>query len=352
MVSLKRAASSLVAVALASVVAGAPPHTQEYVFSTRTPGGGGAWDYAIVDPHDSRLYLAQGGVTALDLESGAITTALVKGKMTHGVAALGDGSVAVDDAATKTITIFKGSTGEVLGTIPTAAENPVDGVHALDALVLEPQSGLLVAINGESGLMVLADVQRHSVVGTVRLEGEPEYAAADGSGRVYVNLEKHESAEIVAVDVPARKVSAHIPLHGCEGPTGLAYDRETDLLMSVCENGVAKFIRAGNAQEVASLTVGKGADAIMFDARRRRAFVPGAESGTLSIIAVRSATDIAVIQTLPTQRGTRLGAVDSATGKVYLPTAKFGPPVAPNPFPSVIPGTFAVLVVSPSSAAP
>jgi hypothetical protein len=85
----------------------------------------------------------------------------------------------------------------------------------------------------------------------------------------------------------------------------------------------------------------------MFDPQRRLVFVPAADSGTLSVIAVRSATDISVVQTLPTQVGTRLGAVDVSSGRVYLPTAKFGPPVPPSPYPSVVPGTFEILVVAP-----
>ena len=55
---------------------------------------------------------------------------------------------------------------------------------------------------------------------------------------------------------------------------------------------------------------------------------------------------ITIIQTLKTPRGTRLGAVDPATGTVYLPAAKFGPPIAPIPYPSVVPGSFGILVVS------
>jgi DNA-binding beta-propeller fold protein YncE len=340
----------LMAAALAVAEAAAPVRASahEYVLSARITGPGGAWDYAVVDDSNSRLYLAQQGVTALDLGSGELTHGLLKGGMTHGLAPLGDGSVAVDDAVTKTITVFNGATGQVRATINTARDNPVAGVHALDALVREPKTGQLAAVNGESGLLLLVDLERQSVVGTVKIGGKPEYAAADGVGRIYINVSRDEKAEIVAVDVLARKVVGHIPLLGCEEPTGLAYDREADLLMSVCDNGIAKFIRAGNAEEVASLPVGKGADAIMFDPRRRRAFVPGAESGTLSIIAVRSASDIAVVQTLDTQRGTRLGAVDSATGKVYLPAAKFGPPVPPSPYPSVVPGSFVILVVAPA----
>jgi len=70
------------------------------------------------------------------------------------------------------------------------------------------------------------------------------------------------------------------------------------------------------------------------------------------VIAVRSNSDIALVQTLKTQTGTRLGAVDSDTGRVYLPSAKFGPPKPPIPYPSVLPGTFEFLVAAPTVAAP
>jgi hypothetical protein len=320
-----------------------------YAVTNRISGSGRAWDYAVIDETSSRLYLAQQGVTVLELKTGKLTTGLVSGKMTHGVAVLGDGTLAVDDAATKTVTVFNGTDGSIVATIPTADVNPVNGGHALDAILLEPTSGLVVAINGESGLLVLIDVHQTKVVGTISIGGHPEFAVANGKGRVYVNVEGKKSSEIVAVDIAARKVVQKIPLKDCEGPTGLAYDQGNDLLISVCgDNGVTKFIHAADGHEAASIKVGKGADAVMFDPRRHLAFVPSAEKGTLSVIAVRSAADIAVVQTVTTQKGTRLGAVDTSSGRVYLPAAQFGPPVPPIPYPSVVPGTFEILVVAPN----
>jgi DNA-binding beta-propeller fold protein YncE len=206
-----------------------------------------------------------------------------------------------------------------------------------------------MAINGGAGLALLIDIKQAKVVGTISIGGEPEFAVADGKGKIYINVGHDKSSEIVGVDVGSRKVVQKIPLKGCEGPTGLAYDQGNDLLISVCgDNGVTKFIRAAGGHETKSLNVGKGADAVMFDPQRHIAFVPSAENGNLSVIAVRSAADIAVVQTVTTQKGTRLGAVDSASGRVYLPAAKFGPPVPPIPYPSVLPGTFEVLVVAPN----
>ena len=55
---------------------------------------------------------------------------------------------------------------------------------------------------------------------------------------------------------------------------------------------------------------------------------------------------IALLQTLSTEKSTRLGAVDVRTGRLYLPSAKLGPPIPPHPWPSAVPGSFHVLVVS------
>jgi DNA-binding beta-propeller fold protein YncE len=319
-----------------------------YSIAAHLPGSGGAWDYAVVDEHSGRLFLAQAGVTALDLKTNAITTGLVAGKMTHALATLGDGTLAVDDSQTKVITIFEGSSGKILSTISTANDNPVSGIHALDAMVLEPKTGLLIAINGESGLVMLIDVKKSGVVGTVAVGGHPEFAAADGTGKVYINVNRGKVSEIVELDIASRKVVKRIPLDGCEEATGLAYDQADNIVLSVCDNGILKAFDEVAGRVVASIAVGRGADAVMFDSVRRRAFVAGGEDGTLSVIAVRSNRDIAVLQNLSTQKGTRLGAVDIDSGRVYLPSAKFGPPKPPIPYPAVLPGTFGFLVAAPN----
>jgi DNA-binding beta-propeller fold protein YncE len=254
----------------------------------------------------------------------------------------------VDDSQTKVITVFEGQTGKVLSMIPTAEFNPVNGLHALDALVLEPKTGLLIAINGESGLLLLVDVRGSRVVGTISAGGHPEFAAADGTGRLYVNVNRDKSSEIATVDIASRAVVKHVALAGCEGATGLAYDEVEKLVMSVCDNGILAVFDVTSGRICASIAVGRGADAVMFDSKRRRAFVASGDDGRLSVIAVKNANHVAVMQTLTMPAGTRLGAVDIGSGRLYLPSAKFGPPEPPIPYPAVVPGTFEFLVVSPN----
>jgi hypothetical protein len=338
----------LTALCLGPINAGSAESTPAYSVVSEIPGAGDSWDYAVIDEQAERLYLAQEGVTALDLKTNKLTTDLLAGKTTHGLTVLGDGLVAVDDSADRTVKVFEGVSGKIVATIPTEKDNPVKGHHALDAMVLEPKSGLVVAINGDSGLLILIDVKQAKVIATVSIGGKPEFAAADGKGVLYVNVNQGKKSEIVAVDIVARKITAHIALKGCVEATGLAYDQADHLLISVCGNGMAKFIRADTGVEAATIPVGRGADAVMFDEQRHRAFIPSAADGKMSVIAVGSPSDVAKVQTVATQGGTRLGAVDVNTGKVYLPAAKFGLPVPPNPYPSVISGSFKIFVVAPN----
>jgi DNA-binding beta-propeller fold protein YncE len=339
-------ASACTATALCQA-GGTTAETAGYSITGHIAGTGGSWDYAVIDPDGARLYLAQAGVTAVDLGTNAITTGLVAAAVTHGLASVGGGILAVDDSQSKTVTLFDGITGRIESTIPTSKFNPVSGHHALDALVLEPKTGELVAVNGESGLLLLIDVKDSRVVGTISVGGHPEFAAADAKGQIYINVNRGETSELEAVDIPSRAVTRRIPLAGCEGATGVAYDRADQLVLSVCDNGFLKIIDATTDRVLASIPVGRGADAVMFDSKRRRAFVASGDAGTLSVIAVRGADDVALVQTLPTQIGTRLGAVDIESGRVYLPSAKFGPPKPPIPYPTVLPGSFEILVVSP-----
>jgi DNA-binding beta-propeller fold protein YncE len=222
------------------------------------------------------------------------------------------------------------------------------GFHDPDFLAIEPKSGLIVVVNGDSGELVLVDAKpldQPAIVGKIQVGGALETAAADGTGSLYVNVVS--SNEIAVVDVAAKKVGARLPLKKCEEPTGLIFDEHDGLLIAACDNGVVKFIDAKSGRDVKTLKVGKGPDAVIFDAARHLAFIPSGEAGTLSIIAVRGAADIALVGTVPTQLGARTGALDPKTGRLYLPTAKFNPPTPEFPFPHAIEGTFEVLVVAP-----
>ncbi len=103
-----------------------------------------------------------------------------------------------------------------------------------------------------------------------------------------------------------------------------------------------KVLDARSGAELATVAVGAGADAVIYDATAHRAFVPSAIDGLLTVVAVQGAQDIHVLEQVHTQIGTRTGAIDPQTGTLYLPAARLGP-IDKLGWPEALPGTVELL---------
>ncbi|MFI4976047.1 MAG: YncE family protein [Caulobacterales bacterium] len=332
---------------LAGIAAGAllllPPAVQAdsaapaYAVTDRLAIPDGGFDYVSFDPVLRRIYVSRGdGVTALDVDSGKLTGHFADGARTHEPLPVNGGrQVLLTNGGTNSARLLDAANGALVADIPTA-EKP-------DAAIFDPASGLVLVMT-HSGAITLVDPKSQKPVGAIAVGGALEFAAADGHGHAWVNVE--DTGDLVALDVGGQKVAARYPLKGCTGPSGLAYDDATGLLVVACANNVAKIIKAADGSEVASLAIGAGPDSVILDAGRRLAFVPCGRDGVISVIALRGPTDVAVAATITTQRGARTGAVDPKTGKLYLPTATYTMPEGGGR-PQPTPGSFQLLVVSP-----
>lgn len=207
------------------------------------------------------------------------------------------------------------------------------------------KTGLVVVLNHRGGTATLVNAKRPTGVESIKIGGELDFGVADGDGLVYVNVtSKHE---IAVLDIPSGKVTSTIELSGCVEPSGLAYDAADKYLISVCDNRVVKIVRSSDKQDMDTLKTGKGSDGVIFDADRKLALVPAGEDGKLSVIGFDDHHSPKIVQTLTTQKGTRLGGLDPKTGRLYLPRAKMGPPVPPDPWPTTVPGSVQFMVVGP-----
>lgn len=344
----------------ATASAAGTPVTQ-YAIVGRIPGPPDvvAWDYATIDSRAGRLYVAtlrsrsatgfRGGITAVDLRSGKVTASLVKDAMPHEVVILNSGVAAAADAANNSVLFFNKITGRIVARVHTGESPNRNGWHDPDSLLRDPETPLIIAVNHDSGTLVLVNLVQHSVVGRIRVGGVLEAGAAGAHGTVFVNIAS--KGAIAVVNVRRRRLVRELPMNKCREPTGIAFDRADRLIISVCSNGIAKFIDADSGTEIAGIPVGKGADGVSYDNQRRVAFIAGGLSGTLSVIRVTDRHDIALIQSLRIPIGTRLGALDEADGRLYLPSARYDLS-APRlhlrglpPLPRVVPGSFALLVV-------
>lgn len=297
------------------------------------PGPDGGWDFASVDSAQRRLYIAHGdAVMSVDLDTGAVNPRLIGGERLHSVALLPGGRALVTNGGDNTATLFTEATGDIIASIPTGA--------GPDAAIFDPWSGLALVMDGRGGEITLIDPKAATAVGDIQVGGKLEFAAADGKGKAFVNIEDRD--EIAVIDIAARKVAARYPLTGCESPTGLNIDPATGTFIAACANHIAVALDAKDGKIVATPPIGGRPDAVIFDPGRGLFFIPCGE-GSLAVIAATGTPRI--VDTIPTAIGARTGALDAKTGKLYLPTADFGAVPAGQERPAIIPGTFRILVV-------
>jgi hypothetical protein len=81
----------------------------------------------------------------------------------------------------------------------------------------------------------------------------------------------------------------------------MAYADTADVVLSVCANKMLKVLDARSGAELQTVAVGAGADAVIYDSATKRAFVPSAIDGLLTVLAVNGPKDVQVLEQVPTQ---------------------------------------------------
>jgi YVTN family beta-propeller protein len=289
-----------------------------------------------VDPVDQRVYVGRpDGVTAIDLKSGKAMDRIVPGQRVHAALAIpGTHEVISTNGGANNATLFDGRTGKVRATIPTGTKP--------DAAAFDPATRTVWVMNPGSGDVTVVDPASARVLATVPVGGSLELGVADGAGRMYVNIEDRN--EVAVIDTRNRKLVSRFKLQGCDGPTGIAYDPAAREIVSACGENAVAIVSAPDGRQIARLPIGKGADGAAFDAKRGLALVPGGRDGNITLIRMGAAPK--VVGQVATAVSARTIAVDPASGRAYLPSAKLAPaPAGERPKP--VPGSFRVLVVAP-----
>ena len=320
-------------------------HAQQYkvTHSIPIPGDWG-WDYLLADGANRLLYVSHGTqVELLDLDSEKVVGKIDGMQRIHGIALAPEFSRGfISDGGADQVVVFDMKTHAVLDKVK-AGTNP-------DGILYDPASKRVFAFNGRSSDATAIDAASGKVAGTIPLGGKPEFPVTNGKGSVYANIE--DKSEIVKIDPQGLKVVARWSVAPCEEPSGLAIDAANDRLFAVCDNQKMVVVDAGAGKVVTTVPIGDGPDAAAFDPDSKLAFSSNG-SGTLSVVKQEGADKYSVAQTVTTEKSARTMALDPKTKKIYLPAAQFGERPAPtadnpHPRPKMVPGTFHLVVVSPS----
>jgi DNA-binding beta-propeller fold protein YncE len=304
-------------------------------------GGEGGWDLLTVDAEARRLYIPRSShILVVDADSCRLVGDILNTPGVHGVAIAHElGRGFSSNGADSSATIFDLKDLKELGKVRTGSRP--------DAIVYDPASRRVFTMNAGSRDLTAIDAARGEAVGTVALGGRPELAAVDAKGRLFVNLE--DSSAVAVVDTRSLKVISRWPLAPGLEPTGLALDRDHQLLFAVCGNQLMVVLSAVDGHVVTTLPIGTGVDGAAFDPETGLAFSSNGE-GSLTVVKEEAPDRLKVLETVPTQAGARTLALDEKTHRVFLVTAEFGAapePTAEHPHPRrpAIPGSFVLLVM-------
>ncbi|MDR3435210.1 hypothetical protein [Telmatospirillum sp.] len=309
----------------------AAAQTAFHVVETVALGAPDKWDYLSYDGPSRRVFLAHDSeITVLDGASGAIVGRVEGLVKAHGVAFVSrlQRGYATNDGR---VTVFD------LAILRPLAEITTD--VGADSIVYDSTSNRLFVMNGKGHTVTAIDPDLNTATKTIDVGGKPEFAAADGQGALFVNVEN--TGEIIRLDTRAIAVTARWAIPGCEAPHGLALDHEEHRLFASCANARMAVVDAGSGAVLALLPIGKGSDAVLFDPERKIAFSSNGDA-TLSMIGAGEKGDWIVYPPVATVPGARTMAQDRRTGRIFLVAGDVG--TTPS---SIVAGSLKLLILDP-----
>jgi len=329
-------------IVLSAALAGVLPASAQaswQVTNTFHVGGEGGWDYVTVDAPHHRFFVTRSTHTqAIDEDSGKVLGDIPGQTRAHGVALVPklDRGFITDGGGGGAILVFDLKTYKVLGRITAMPD--------ADGIIYDPGTNLVLVSAGDSNalLTLKADVDPTSgkLDAPIQLGGSPEFLAADGAGKAYVNIP--DQNQVAVVDLHTRQVTARWPVAPGGAPTGMAIDAANHRLFIGCRKPQQLIVMSTETGKVeAALPIGAGNDAVQFG--DGQAFA-SCRDGSLTV-AGEKAGKFDVLQTVQTAEGARTSGLDAERHRIFLPAAQFEPSTGGGR-PRMKPDTFEIVVVS------
>jgi DNA-binding beta-propeller fold protein YncE len=324
----------LVALAMLASIAIAQTSGPYSVMKTVKSGGAGGFDYLYADSDGRRLYIPRTGQNPATPPAGAPAgpTPRISVFNLDTLESVGEISgynargAAVDPksghgfASSKPVVMWDTKTLAVIKTIDVQG-NP-------DGIMFDPFNARVWVFSHSQPNATIINAADGSVAGTLDLGGQPEQAATDGKGHIYVDLE--DQSQIAAVDAKTLTVTAHWDISSKgKGPGGLGFDAKNHVLFASChEPAVMVILSSDDGKILDALPIGAGTDGATFNPATMEAFSSNSD-GTLTVIKENSPTNFVVEQNLPTMTRAKTLTLDSKTNHILLIAAEFAPPPAP-----------------------
>jgi DNA-binding beta-propeller fold protein YncE len=283
-------------------------------------GGSGTWERLALDESARRLYVSNDNrVVVVDIDAGKVAGE-VPGEGIHGVAVAPDlGRGFISNGKSDEVTIFDLKTLKPLGKVASASDP--------GPIVFEPKTARVFAFNLASSDATVIDAKTGEVSGKVALGGKATAAVADGSGKIWIDLQVTDedwnvSSEVGVVDAEKLTLLRHNSISPCDRPTDLALDAKNRRVFTVCSNAKMGVVDADSGKMIGTVAIGKLAGGAGFDAGAGMAFSADGGDGTMTVVG-EAGGKFDVVEKVPTARGSRTLSVDPKTHHVYLPAVDY-----------------------------
>ena len=277
--------------------------------------GNGFWDYLAYDNTTNRVFVSHGDcIQVIDVKTGMQEGVINHTPGVHGIALVyvfGKGFISAGKI--DSVIVFDLNTYEVTGKIATG-KNP-------DAILYDSFSDRVFVCNARGNSITVISAGSNEVVGTVPLRGNPEYAATDYNGNIFVNIEN--IGMVSQIDAMTLGFKGMFSLGAGTEPTGLAIDIPNNRLFCGC-SGTNELVvlNITSSEVVARIPIGRHCDGVSYLPSRKEVFTSNGE-GTLTVISQDSPDHYSKAQTLVTKRGARTLTLDHAGQTLFLPTAEY-----------------------------
>lgn len=154
-----------------------------------------------------------------------------------------------------------------------------------------------------------------AAAGLLPIEGGPESLVVDEkSGRAFTHL---WNGVTLALDVRGRGTLGRWP-NDCHGSRGIAFDEGLGIVFAACSEGKLVALDANHqGRRLGSIDTGRGVDVIAYDPRRRRVYVPAAESADLTVVQVSDTGHLTRQTVVPAAKGAHCATADDR-GHVWV----------------------------------
>jgi DNA-binding beta-propeller fold protein YncE len=299
------------------------------------------FDYITVDAAERRVYLSHGTeVMVVNADDNSVVGTIPGLKLAHGTLLLKDlGKGFISDGGSDRVVIFDLKSLKALGEIKTGG-NP-------DCIMYDSASKHIFTFNGNTKDSSVIDPATATVIATVPMGGRAEFAAADGKGTVYDNIE--DTNEVVALDSRTLKIKTRWPIAPAGTPTALAMDVKHRLLFIGGRNKILAIMNADSGKVLQSFPITTGVDTIIYDADSGLLYASTREA--IHIFHEDTPEKFTEVEAVKTEFGAKTMGLDTRTHRIFVDTADFGPPppaspADPHPESERVPtpGTFRLLI--------